>query len=293
MTAHPSSGGIGQSVRRREDLRLLTGGGRYSDDAQPARPGLRGDAALAARACADPRDRHRRGARDARRARGADRRRTCWPTGWSRFRTRSGPTIRPNLACPTPDGSPAYIPPHFCMATDEVRHVGEIVAMVVANDASPPRRTPPSASPWTTSPLPAVTHALDRRRAGRAARARRRAVQCLRRCPGRRRRRHRGGLRPRRACRAARHLGAARRRRADGAARRDRRLRPGDRALHAARRRRRRGAATQRPRRRAGRRRDRRAHGDARRRRQFRHARRLQPGIRPGALGRATGSAAR
>ena len=36
MHVQSGSAGIGQSVRRREDLRLLTGGGRYSDDAQPA-----------------------------------------------------------------------------------------------------------------------------------------------------------------------------------------------------------------------------------------------------------------
>src|SRR5690242_19664211 len=33
MHAQSGNAGIGQSIRRREDLRLLTGGGRYSDDA--------------------------------------------------------------------------------------------------------------------------------------------------------------------------------------------------------------------------------------------------------------------
>ena len=32
MDRGPSGTGIGQPVRRREDLRLLTGAGRYSDD---------------------------------------------------------------------------------------------------------------------------------------------------------------------------------------------------------------------------------------------------------------------
>jgi carbon-monoxide dehydrogenase large subunit len=32
MVSHARETGIGASVRRREDLRLLTGGGRYSDD---------------------------------------------------------------------------------------------------------------------------------------------------------------------------------------------------------------------------------------------------------------------
>ena len=30
------------------------------------------------------------------------------------------------------DGSPPFIPPHYPMATTEVRHVGDIVAMVIA-----------------------------------------------------------------------------------------------------------------------------------------------------------------
>ncbi len=34
------------------------------------------------------------------------------------------------------DGSEPFIPPHFPMATDEVRHVGEIVAMVVATSVA-------------------------------------------------------------------------------------------------------------------------------------------------------------
>src|SRR6185295_3552756 len=34
MDGGPSGTGIGQPVRRREDLRLLTGKGRYSDDAR-------------------------------------------------------------------------------------------------------------------------------------------------------------------------------------------------------------------------------------------------------------------
>ena len=50
---------IGQPLRRKEDLRLLTGG-RYSDGRQPAWPGLRLRAALAARPRPHPFDRHLR-----------------------------------------------------------------------------------------------------------------------------------------------------------------------------------------------------------------------------------------
>ena len=66
---------IGQGVPRFEDPRLLRGGGKYVDDITLPLHGLRPRAALAARACENPQDRHRQGQGRARRARGADRRR--------------------------------------------------------------------------------------------------------------------------------------------------------------------------------------------------------------------------
>ena len=81
MTLSAKSLGIGQPVRRKEDLRLLTGQGRYSDDVNLPGPGLCGDGALAARACAHPRRSTPTAAlRGAGRARGADRRAICSPT---------------------------------------------------------------------------------------------------------------------------------------------------------------------------------------------------------------------
>ena len=58
MSLSPTGTGIGQPVRRREDLRLLTGQGRYSDDVNVAGQAYRGDGPFASRACIDPLDRH-------------------------------------------------------------------------------------------------------------------------------------------------------------------------------------------------------------------------------------------
>ena len=64
---------IGQSVRRREDPRLLTGPRALLRRPQARRPAPRRDRALAARPCRHPQHRHARGAADARRACRADR----------------------------------------------------------------------------------------------------------------------------------------------------------------------------------------------------------------------------
>ena len=135
MSAAVNATGIGRSVRRREDPRLLSGKGRYSDDLN-----LPGQAyAVMVRSphahARIVRDRHGGGAGGAGRAGGADRARTCWRTGckpiphavWSRHPAE--------IYLPNSDGSQAFIPPHYIMATDEVRHVGEIVAVVVATIA--------------------------------------------------------------------------------------------------------------------------------------------------------------
>ena len=45
---------IGQSVKRKEDYRFLTGAGNYTDDVVAAAPDLRRFRALAARAREDP-----------------------------------------------------------------------------------------------------------------------------------------------------------------------------------------------------------------------------------------------
>ena len=94
--------GIGQTVRRKEDLRLVTGRGCYSDDFNLPGPGLWRRGALAACPCADPLDRRRRGARHARRARGADRRRTRCADGLKRIPHLAAPGTPPDIVLHQP-----------------------------------------------------------------------------------------------------------------------------------------------------------------------------------------------
>src|SRR5208282_3710067 len=60
---------------------------------------------------------------------------------------------------PNSDGSKAYTPPHFCMATDAARQVGEIVAVVVATSVAAAKDAAELVA-VDYQPLPAVTHAL-------------------------------------------------------------------------------------------------------------------------------------
>ena len=122
--------GIGQPVRRREDLRLLTGKGRYSDDLN-----LPGQAyAVMLRS---PHAHARVRAIDTRRAQqlpGA----LAVLTG--RDFVANGLQPIPLLAHGHPadlsltnrDGSGPLTPPQMPIAVDEARHVGETVAIVIA-----------------------------------------------------------------------------------------------------------------------------------------------------------------
>lgn len=130
---HTEAGtGIGQPVRRREDLRLLTGRGRYSDDinvpgqvyttmvrsphAHARIRSINVTAALAlpgVLAVLTGRDMLADGLKPIPHA------------------VRTGHPV--DIKLDNADGSPPFIPPHYPMASDEVRHVGDIVALVVAN----------------------------------------------------------------------------------------------------------------------------------------------------------------
>jgi aerobic carbon-monoxide dehydrogenase large subunit len=131
MSLSPAGNGIGQPVRRREDLRLLTGGGRYSDDinvlgqayavmvrSPHAHARIRSIDVAAARAAPDVlevltgHDMLADGLKPIPHA------------------VRTGHPV--DIQLDNSDGSPPFIPPHYPMAEDEVRHVGDIVAMVVA-----------------------------------------------------------------------------------------------------------------------------------------------------------------
>ncbi|HTI82170.1 MAG TPA: xanthine dehydrogenase family protein molybdopterin-binding subunit [Acetobacteraceae bacterium] len=129
---HNATGtGIGQPVRRREDLRLLTGRGRYSDDVNVAGQAyavmvrsphahalirsIKTDAATAppdVLAVLTGQDMLRDGLKAIPHA------------------VRTGHPA--DISLDNSDGSQPFIPPHYPMATDEARHVGDIVAMVIA-----------------------------------------------------------------------------------------------------------------------------------------------------------------
>jgi carbon-monoxide dehydrogenase large subunit len=131
MLHSPTGTGIGQPVRRKEDLRLLTGRGRYSDDinvtGQAYAVMLRSVHAHARIRAID--------VEAARAAPGV----LAVLTGWDMLADGLKPiphavrTGHPaDIKLDNTDGSPPFIPPHYPLATDEVRHVGDIVAMVVA-----------------------------------------------------------------------------------------------------------------------------------------------------------------
>src|ERR1700756_2033513 len=126
MSLSPTGTGIGRPVRRREDLRLLTGGGRYSDDINVAGQAYAGmvrslhaharirsidvAAAIAAPgvlAVLTGRDLLADGLKPIPHA------------------VRTGHPA--DIQLENADGSPPFIPPHYPMVADEVRHVGDIV----------------------------------------------------------------------------------------------------------------------------------------------------------------------
>jgi aerobic carbon-monoxide dehydrogenase large subunit len=135
MSMHPTGNGIGQPVRRREDLRLLTGQGRYSDDVNVPHQTY----AIMVRS---PHAHALVRAIDTRAAAAAPGVLTVL-TG--RDLLADGLHAIPHavrmgspadIQLENTDGSEPFVPPHFPMATDEAHHVGEIVAMVVATSVT-------------------------------------------------------------------------------------------------------------------------------------------------------------
>ncbi|HEX3399035.1 MAG TPA: xanthine dehydrogenase family protein molybdopterin-binding subunit [Acetobacteraceae bacterium] len=135
MSLSPTGTGIGQSVRRREDLRLLTGQGRYSDDVNAA------GQAFAVMVRSPHAHAHIRSidTETASAAPGV----LAVLTGRDLLSDGLQPiphAVRmgspADIQLENKDGSEPYIPPHFPITADEVRHIGEIVAMVVATSAA-------------------------------------------------------------------------------------------------------------------------------------------------------------
>jgi aerobic carbon-monoxide dehydrogenase large subunit len=115
--------GIGASVRRKEDRRFLTGAGNYTDDIQRPRQ-VHAVFVRSPHACARIRALR---ADAARRAPGV----LAVLTGADLAAEKIG-NIPTGWLIHSKDGSPMVEPPHPALCADLVRHVGDQVAMVVA-----------------------------------------------------------------------------------------------------------------------------------------------------------------
>ncbi|HYZ42139.1 MAG TPA: xanthine dehydrogenase family protein molybdopterin-binding subunit [Stellaceae bacterium] len=150
--------GIGKPVRRREDLRLLTGKGCYSDDYN-----LPGQAyAVMVRS---PHAHARIRAIETSAAAAAPGILAVL-TGHDLIEDGLQPiphtvnTRHPaDITLANKDGSPPFIPPHFPMAADEAHHCGEIVAIVVATSLAAAKDGAELVA-VEYEPLPAVSHSL-------------------------------------------------------------------------------------------------------------------------------------
>jgi carbon-monoxide dehydrogenase large subunit len=127
--------GIGNTVRRKEDLRLVTGRGCYSDDfnfpdqaygaavrSPYAHAWIRGIDVAAARAMP--------GVLAV--LTGAD----ALADGLARIPHLTAPGTAPDIVLANRDGSPVPAAPHFVLPTDRVRHVGTAVAFVIAESVA-------------------------------------------------------------------------------------------------------------------------------------------------------------
>ena len=122
---------IGQSLRRKEDLRLLTGKGRFSDDfhiegqayavmVRSPHPHARILNVNTAKACSMT------GVLGV--FSGAD----CLADGLGPIPHSPVPSTRYDMKLTAPGGGKVFIGPHLLLPIDKARHVGEAVAMVVA-----------------------------------------------------------------------------------------------------------------------------------------------------------------
>src|SRR5437899_13001741 len=131
MRASLTKAGIGQPVRRREDFRLLTGKGCYSDDFN-----FEGQAyAVMVRSPHAHARIHSIDASNAATSPGVLAvltGRDLQADGLQAILHSVGTRHPADITLENKDGSPPFIPPHFPMTKEEARHCGEIVAMVVA-----------------------------------------------------------------------------------------------------------------------------------------------------------------
>jgi len=150
--------GIGQPVRRREDFRLLTGKGCYSDDVN-----LAGQAyAVMVRsphAHARIRSIGKTVAEKAPGVLAVLTGRDLFDDGLQAIPHSVGTRHPADVTLANKDGSPPFIPPHFPMVTTEAHHCGEIVAIVVAESLAAAKDGAELVA-VDYEALPAVAHSL-------------------------------------------------------------------------------------------------------------------------------------
>ena len=149
--------GIGSTVRRKEDLRLVTGHGCYSDDFNF--PGqVYGAVVRSPHAHALIRSVETAEARSMPGVlavlTGAD----ALADGLKRIPHLAAPGTAPDIVLHNRDGSPVPAAPHLVLSTDRVRHVGAAVAFVVAETITQAKDAAEKVI-VAYEPLPAVTDA--------------------------------------------------------------------------------------------------------------------------------------
>jgi len=151
--------GIGDSVRRKEDLRLLTGRGRYSDDfnlpGQAYAAMVRGPHAHALIRSIDVTEaRAMPGVLAV--LTGADAR----ADGLDRIPHLAAPGTPPDIVLHNRDGSAVPVAPHHVLPTDRVRHAGTAIAFVIAETIAQAKDAAEKVV-VDYEPLPAVIDAKD------------------------------------------------------------------------------------------------------------------------------------
>jgi aerobic carbon-monoxide dehydrogenase large subunit len=123
--------GIGQTVRRKEDARLVTGRGNYSDDVNL--PGQAyGAAVRSPHAHALIRSIDVTAARAMPGVLAVLTGQDALADGLTRIPHLAAAGTPPDIVLTNRDGSPVPVAPHHVLATDRVRHVGTAVAFVIA-----------------------------------------------------------------------------------------------------------------------------------------------------------------
>jgi aerobic carbon-monoxide dehydrogenase large subunit len=149
--------GIGDSVRRKEDLRLLTGRGCYSDDFNF--PGqVYGAAVRAPHAHALIRSIDAEAARAMPGVLAVLTGKDAVADGLTRIPHLAAAGNPPDIVLKNRDGSPVPVAPHYVLPTDRVRHVGAAVAFVIAETITAAKDAAEKVV-VEYQPLPAVTTA--------------------------------------------------------------------------------------------------------------------------------------